>query len=176
MTDVALRAILPQFVAVFLIACFWQSCRYPTFRNHAGKTSAGRRQGRLEKAERYVFPLALFFSLMTVVYAYCPSLYRLFFPVESLNEPLLNSIGVTILRASLAWVFICRLLLKRALTRYRTPDTNHNKILAVRRGLIMGVLIMFTEMATTLFNLVGIVLCNLACIVYAVQLNNPVPE
>lgn len=164
MTDASLKLVLPYFVAAFLIVAFWRSRQDKNILLTAAVESDPA-VSRLRKAEQFFSVLLVLFSLMTLLHAYYPGLYLFLLPLDSLNEPAINGIGMFLLRIALAWVVVAQLFITRAIDRFHQTK-NPVPFLRAKKSHLFGMLLMFAGMLVTLTNVAGIVLCNLAVLIF----------
>lgn len=164
MTDAGLKPVLPHFVAVFLLVAFWRSWQDKNILLTAAvKTDPA--VSRLQKAEHFFSVLLVLFSLMTLLHACYPHLYLFLLPLDVLNEPAINGIGVILLRIALAWVVVAQLFIRRAVSRLNQTK-NPSPFLQAKKSHLFGMLLMFAGMLVALTNVAGIVLCNLAFLIF----------
>jgi hypothetical protein len=106
---------------------------------------------------------------MIVVFSFLPGLYKWLFPIQPLNNPVINLTGFLILKVALVWVVVAQVLLDKELYRYsrNTEDLiAMEMVYANERIVLKGLIIMFIGMFVTLSNLVAVVLVLVALIIY----------
>jgi hypothetical protein len=104
---------------------------------------------------------------MTITYAYLPTYYRFFLPIDRLNHPFINSLGFMALKISFAWVVVSQILFEREIVKYGTEkDVNPRLIYYAEVRLLKGTLLMFVSMVVTISNAVGILLLFVALLIY----------
>jgi hypothetical protein len=166
MTDDLLKLYLPWVVALFMLVAFWRSVEfvitYEPFLCRKYKL-----YHHLKKVRNQLTFILVLFRIMTITYAYLPTYYRFFLPIDRLNHPLINSVGFMALKISFAWAVVSQILFEREILKYGTEkDVNPRLIYYAEVRLLKGTLLMFVSMVVTISNVIGILLLFVALLIY----------
>lgn len=168
-TDV-LKIFLPSFVIIFVcITFFWKSfrkaIRAELFRDIEKLAS----YSRLKRINYFFKWILLLFCVMTFIYTFIPHLYYVFVPLDRFDHPIINSIGLLLLKVALIWIIVAQLSIDKDLYKYSRKIDDLKLMELVHfseRMLLGGLTLMFIGMFITLTNIVGIVLGAIAIFFY----------
>ena len=169
MTATALKIFLPGFALVFLwIILFWNS--YKKF-GVIDKLLSNEKQyyNRLKRLHYICLFIMTVFLLMIFLYSLFLKVYNLFLPIDKLDHPVINSIGIIILKFALGWTFISQIMLDKSIYHYSEDIeslSRMERVFEAERNLIKGLLMMFIGVFTTISNIIGIGLCLFAVLFY----------
>lgn len=117
-----------------------------------------------------LFQLLLLMSItIAMLYAYFPEYYRLTGPIDVLDHPVINTIGVLVLKISLFWLILAQFNIERtiALINSGIDQMSYNKLLSYSEKLILsGMLIMFFGFFITISSVIAIFICIVASILF----------
>lgn len=170
MTDSALQTYLPAFIMVFLLVTFfWGWFRKITKLYNLANVEKSANYDRLKRIA-YIFKIIfIIFTIMTIIYAFIPDFYFVFIPFEVFNQPIINTIGVLILKVALAWMVVAQILIDKELYKYSRNMGDLSAMELVHyseRMFLGGLVVMFIGMFVTITNLIGIVIGTLALLSY----------
>lgn len=164
-----LQIFLPAFMVVFFgIVSLWSHFRKrkPIRLNQGYKN-------RITPEVRLVdvfFKILLLLSIVVaLVYAYFPEYYYVTGPIAWLDIPLVNTIGVLILKCSLIWIVMAQFNIERsiALINSGVEQASFNKLLNYSQKLILtGFLIMFLGLFITISSVVAILIFLAAVVLF----------
>lgn len=164
-----LQIFLPAFMVVFFgIVSLWSHFRKrkPIRLNQDYKN-------RITREVRLVdgfFKILLLLSIVVaLVYAYFPEYYYVTGPIAWLDIPLVNTIGVLILKCSLIWIVMAQFNIERsiALINSGVEQASFNKLLNYSQKLILtGFLIMFLGLFITISSVVAILIFLAAVVLF----------
>jgi hypothetical protein len=103
------------------------------------------------------------------VYAYFPDYYYVTGPIVWLDIPLVNTIGVLVLKCSLIWIVMAQFNIERsiALINSGVEQASFNKLLNYSQKLILtGFLIMFLGLFITISSVVAILIFLAAVVLF----------
>lgn len=121
---------------------------------------------RLKRVGGYYWIIFALFVCMTIVYSLIPDLNFIFFPLDFFDHPLVNELGLMIMKISIIWIVIAQLQIDRELYKY---SRNIESLAAMElvhyseKMLLSGMLVLFLGYFTTVTNIAGfvLVLCGL---------------
>lgn len=117
-----------------------------------------------------LFRVLLVISIsIAVLYSYFPEYYYLTGPIDALDHPLINAVGVLILKVSLFWIVLAQFNIERtiALLNSGIERKSYNWLISYSEKLILtGMLIMFLGLFVTISSVVAIVVCLVAVITF----------
>jgi len=171
MTDPILQIYLPAFllVATWLIV-FWQQFRKVT---RITETSADiekvRDYNRLKKVSMYFWLIFSMFSLMTIIYSFAPKFYFMFIPLDKFHHPVINVMGLLIIKIAIIWIVIAQVHIDKELFKYSRNIRSLTAMELVQyseRILITGLLVLFIGFFVTITNIIGFLLVLLGALFY----------
>src|ERR1051326_6323511 len=168
MTESSLKIFLLAFaISVLWLIFFWDSFRrLVSIEKKTDQDKIYKRIKRLHPV--YVFVTVIFLAMM-VSYSFFPEIYSLFIPIERLDRPVINGIGLLVLKFSFVWLIISELKLDRRIRIYSEDVENLTlmiKVHIVEDNIIKGLLIMFIGIFITISNIAGILFCLLSIVFY----------
>jgi len=176
MNEEILRLFMIGFIIVFLwVVLFWKFFKKITLIQkdfEIENQAAYKRIKRLQCVNLWILSL---YVLMIVLFVFTPKWYKVFLPIDALNNPAINMMGLLILKISLVWVVVVQLQLDAAIFKYsRKIDelSSMELVFFFERLLIKGLLLMFIGMFVTLSNIIGLLLCCAAFWYYYKKKNN----
>lgn len=105
-----------------------------------------------------------------MLYAYFPEYYRITGPIDILDHPVINTIGVLVLKLSLFWMILAQFNIERtiALINSGIDQMTYDKLLSYSAKLILsGMLIMFFGFFITIFSVMAISICIIASVLFS---------
>jgi len=171
MTDPTLQMYLPAFmlVATWLII-FWKQFRKVTRITDPIPTNEKIIEyNRLKRVSGYFWIIFSIFCIMTVIYSVLPELYYLFLPLDTFHHPLINVIGLLIMKIAIVWIVIAQVHIDKELYKYSRNIESLSAMELVRyseRMLLTGMLVLFIGFFTTITNIIGLVLVAFGVAIY----------
>jgi hypothetical protein len=164
-----LQIFLPAFMIVFLvIITAWSYVR----KNKSVQLTSSHKRiitPELKLVDVFFKILLLFCITLSIVYAYFPEYYYLAGPIEWLDIPVVNTIGVIVLKISLVWIVMAQFNIERtiALINSGVEQVSFNKLLSYSQKLILtGMLLMFFGLCITISSVVAIFICIVATLLF----------
>lgn len=164
-----LQIFLPAFMIVFLgTISAWSHVR----RNKSVQLSSFHR--KIFKTELKLvdlfFKVLLFISVaLAVVYAYFPDYYYLAGPIDWLDIPIVNAIGVLVLKTSLVWIVMAQFNIERTIALFNSGierGSLHKLLSYSQKLLLTGMLLMFFGLFITISSIVAIFICVTAALLF----------
>ncbi|MBX2928526.1 MAG: hypothetical protein KF852_11870 [Saprospiraceae bacterium] len=171
MTDPTLQMYLPAFmlVATWLII-FWKQFRKVTRVTETNATIEKIIEyNRLKRVSGYFWIIFSVFGVMTIIYSLVPEFYYLFIPLDKFHHPLINVMGLLILKIAIVLIVIAQVHIDKELYKYSRNIENLSAMELVRyseRMLLTGMLIFFIGIFITVTNIIGLLLVGLGVIIY----------
>lgn len=171
MTDPTLQMYLPAFmlIATWLII-FWKQFRKITQTTEStGNIEKILQYNRLKRASFIFWLIFSLFGIMTIVYSLLPEYYFMFLPLDIFHHPIINAMGLLILKIAIVWIVIAQIHIDKELYKYSRDIESLSAMELVRyseRMLHTGMLVLFIGFFTTITNIIGLVLVSLGIIIY----------
>ncbi|UZR98939.1 hypothetical protein [Chondrinema litorale] len=171
MTDPDLQIYLP---AIMLVACwltiFWRHFRKITqIAKDIYDVDNILEYNRLKRVSGYFWVIFSVFSFMTIIYSLFPDLYYLFIPLDVFHHPIINSIGLLILKVAIIWILVAQITIDKELYKYSKDIESLSAMELVRyseQTLLAGMLVFFIGFFTTITNFIGFLLVILGIYIY----------
>ncbi len=171
MTDPLLQMYLLAFMIVTTwLMVFWKHFRKLFMKN--GKATGAEsdlQYSRLKRISGWYWIIFSVFGLMTVIYSAVPQLYFLFLPLDFFHHPVINAMGLLILKISVVWIVVAQLNIDKELYKY-SRDINSLSAMELvsysERTLLAGMLVLFVGYFTTITNIIGLLLVIAGFVVY----------
>lgn len=181
MTDPLLQMHLPavMLVATWLIIFWGQFRKVTRITEETANVDKITQYNRLKRVGRYFWIIFSVFGLMTIVYSLLPEFYYLFIPLDKFHHPLINSIGLLILKIAIVWIVVAQLHIDKELYKYARNIKSLSAMELVRyseRMLLTGLLVLFIGVVTTITNIIGLVLVVLGIAIYVKIFSNRSPQ
>ncbi|UXP31139.1 hypothetical protein N6H18_12350 [Reichenbachiella agarivorans] len=172
MTDPSLQ----MFLLAFMVVTTWMMVFWAQFRKlisikvEAKNIEEIARYNRLKRISGWYWLIFSVFGVMTVIYAVAPDFYFLFMPLDMFHHPVINTMGLLILKISIVWIVIAQLDIDKELYKY---SRNINSLSAMElvnyteRKLLTGMLVLFVGYFITITNLIGLLLVIVSFVVHA---------
>jgi hypothetical protein len=164
-----LQIFLPAFMIVFLgTISVWSHIR----KNKSVQlTPSHRKVINIElKLVDVFFKVLLFLSIaLALVYAYFPEYYYLAGPIDWLDIPVVNIIGVLVLKTSLVWIVMAQFNVEKTIALFNSgvERGSFSKLLRYSQKLILtGILIMFFGLFITISSIAAIFICIIATLLF----------
>jgi hypothetical protein len=106
---------------------------------------------------------------MSVVYSLVPEFYYVFLPLDKFHHPLINVMGLLIMKIAIIWIVIAQVHIDKELFKYSRNIESLSAMELVRyseRMLLTGMLVLFIVFFTTITNIIGLVLVALGVAIY----------
>jgi len=171
MTDPTLQMYLPAFmlVATWLII-FWKQFRKVTrISDPAATNEIILEYNRLKRVSGYFWIIFSLFGVMTVFYSLVPEFYYVFLPLDKFHHPLINVMGLLIMKIAIVWIVIAQVHIDKELFKYSRNIESLSAMELVRyseRMLLTGMLVLFIGFFTTITNFIGLLLVGLGLAIY----------
>src|SRR5690606_3560492 len=120
MTDPTLQMYLPAFmlVATWLIV-FWKQFRKVTrITETSTDTEKILEYNRLKRVSLFFWVIFSVFGVMTVIYSLAPEFYYVFLPLDKFHHPLINVMGLLIMKIAIVWIVIAQIHIDKELYKY----------------------------------------------------------
>jgi len=171
MTDPTLQMYLPAFmlVATWLII-FWKQFRKVTRITEPNATNKKIIEyNRLKRVSGFFWIIFSVFGIMTIIYSVVPEFYYVFIPLDKFHHPLINVMGLLIMKIAIVWIVIAQVHIDKELYKYSRNIESLSAMELVRyseRMLLTGMLVLFIGFFTTITNIIGLVLVALGVAIY----------
>lgn len=171
MTDPALQMYIPAFmlVASWLII-FWKQFRKVTRIYDSNPTSHKIVEyDRLRRVSGFYWIIFSLFGLMTIVYTIFPELYFVFLPLDKFHHPLINQIGLLLMKIAIVWIVIAQIHIDKELYKYSRDIESLSAMELVHyseKMLLTGILVLFVGFFTTITNIIGLILVVIGVTIY----------
>jgi hypothetical protein len=159
MNNTMLQIFLPAFMIVFVgTISVWSHIR----KNKSVQLTSTHRKiikTELRMIDLFFKILLLFSGSLAIVYAYFPEYYYLAGPIDWLDIPIVNTIGVLILKISLIWIVLAQFNIEKTIALFNSgvESGSFHKLLSYSQKLILtGMLIMFFGFFVTISSIVAI--------------------
>lgn len=171
MTDPSLQIYLLAFMIVTTwLMLFWKQIRKLTpFSAQAADADQRLRFSRLKRISKFYWITFSLFGIMTIVYAAMPKLYFVFLPLDVFHHPVINQMGLLILKIAVVWIVIAQLSIDKEIYKYSRDIESLSAMELVNyseRMLIMGMTVLFIGYVTTITNVVGFILVLMSIVQY----------
>ena len=170
MTDPLLQMHLPAVMLVALgLTLFWKQIRKWTRLRKLPDVDRLTRYRRLRRVEGVYWVCFFFFALMTGVYSLFPRFYFLFLPLDLFHHPLINSVGLLVLKVSIVWIVIAQIHIDKELYKYSRAMDSLPAMELVRYSekiLLSGMLVLFIGFFVTITNVIGLILVAISIMAY----------
>ncbi len=179
MTDPILQLFIPaiMLVAIWLVI-FWKKTR-KGIRVIDTSPSLGKEMEykRIKKGNFLFWIIFYVFGIMTIIYSIIPELYYIFFPLDMFHKPVINVIGLLLMKIAIVWIIIAQIKIDKELNKISNKAQSLSPMGLVQyseRMLLTGILVLFIGLFTTITNLIGMVLVvfGIAIYLYLFCLNN----
>jgi hypothetical protein len=164
-----LQIFLPAFMIVFFgVVSLWSHLRKRK-RVRFSKDYQNRITPEVKLVDTFFKVLLLLSIAVALVYAYFPDYYYVTGPIVWLDIPLVNTIGVLVLKCSLIWIVMAQFNIERsiALINSGVEQASFNKLLNYSQKLILtGFLIMFLGLFITISSVVAILIFLAAVVLF----------
>ncbi|GAB2769542.1 hypothetical protein GCM10027275_10030 [Rhabdobacter roseus] len=170
MTDPLLQMHLPavMLVAIGLTLC-WKQVRKMTGLRKLPDVDRLTRYHRLRRVRAIYWICFFVFALMTGIYSMLPRFYFLFLPLDLFHHPLINSVGLLVLKVSIVWIVIAQIHIDKELYKYSRAIDSLPAMELVRYSekiLLSGMLVLFIGFFVTITNVIGLILVAISWIAY----------
>lgn len=169
--DENLRIYIPALMLVaMLILLFWKYVRQAIpIRVPNPNIEKLTNYNRLRRLGGYYWILFCAFLFITLIYTLTPELYSYLLPIERLDHPLINEVGLIVMKLSLVWILIAQIQLDRELYKYSRKIDNLEAMELVHfseKTLLSGILLLFLGFLITITSITGIFLVISGFILY----------
>ncbi|MFC6861792.1 hypothetical protein [Zunongwangia atlantica] len=116
---------------------------------------------RLKRVGGYYWIIFSIFILMTIIYSLLPDFSFIFLPLDYFDHPLINELGLMLLKVSIIWIIIAQLQIDRELYKYSREINSLAAMELVHyseKMLLSGMLVLFLGFFTTVTNIAGLIL------------------
>lgn len=164
----SLEIFLPAFVIVFFgIVAFWaQVRRRKSVRVVSNENGIVLWVRRIDN----FFKLMLIGSVVVVfLYSYLPEQYNMLGPIDPLDHPVVNTIGVLVLKLSLIWIVMAQLNIDKSVFMINQGiyEWSHRKLILYSQKLLLsGMVLMFAGLCITISSIGTIVISLVSLILF----------
>ncbi|MBU2913502.1 hypothetical protein [Reichenbachiella agariperforans] len=171
MTDPTLQ----MYLLAFMVVTTWLMVFWSQFRKMISVKLETRniedvaRYNRLKRIGGWYWAIFSVFGIMTVIYAIAPDLYFLFLPLDMFHHPVINTMGLLILKISVVWIVIAQLDIDKELYKYSRNIQSLSAMELVNyteRKLLSGMLVLFVGYFTTITNIIGLLLVIVGFVIH----------
>ncbi len=156
-----LQMFLPSFLLVFIgITFFWKWFRKIIRVKEYTDIERTTNYNRLKRINFLFIVLFVVFAIMTFIYCVLPSHYYIFIPLDKFDHPVINSVGVLLLKVALIWMIVAQLYIDKELYKYSRDSGNLSLMELVyfsEKMFLGGLTVMFVGMFITITNVIGII-------------------
>ncbi|MBP7808453.1 MAG: hypothetical protein KA163_04115 [Bacteroidia bacterium] len=106
---------------------------------------------------------------MVLIFWLFPEQYYIFIPLDKFDHPVINSMGILLLKVALIWMIVAQLHIDKELYKYsrKSGDLSLMELVHFSEKMFLGGLtVMFVGMFVTITNVVGIVAGLLSVLFY----------
>lgn len=157
-----LQIFLPSYVLIFIaITFFWSWLRKTTRSREYSDIQKNISYPRLRRLNALFLVVFVVFAIMTLIYVLFPDLYYIFLPIDSLDHPFINSVGILLLKVALVWMIVAQLHIDKELYKYsrKISDLSLMELVHFSEKMFLGgLVVMFIGMFVTITNVVGIII------------------
>lgn len=166
MTRNVLSIFLPGFAVVFFfLLAFWSY-----FRRRRMEPVGEGRAPDVKVLDALLTVMVLAAMTVILVYSFFPEGYSFFAPIDILDHPIINTVGVLVLKLSLVWIILAQLLIDKSLhmMRERIYEKLYTRLFIrsqkmLRSGIVImlaGLFISISSIATVTLCIAGLLLLN----------------
>lgn len=171
MTDPILQMYIPAFMLVAAcLTIFWALFRKNSNRPMTTPDSEViKSYKRLKRVSRYFWIIFTIFGIMAIIYSAFPEFYYLFLPLDQFHHPVINTIGLLIMKISILWIVLAQIHIDKELYKYSRDIESLSAMELVRyseKMLITGMLVLFIGFFTTITNIIGLLLVVSGVLIY----------
>lgn len=172
----SLRLFLPSFMLTFLgIIFIWEIVRKSKNSSQKIIFNDNRLLKKISHIDFLYKLFLIFLSIAGISFAYLPEYYNFLLPIEPLDHPLINGIGILMLKISMIWIIIAQVFIDKELFKLKEKitDINTTKLFFYsQRALMSGLLLLFISFFVTISSVVSILICIIAYILYRIYFGN----
>ncbi len=169
MTDPLLQMYLMACIVVaIVILFFWKQLRRKLQPSDIAYPTEAIKYKRIKRVSRVFWGAFFAYSLMVLIYATLPEFYFLFLPLDTFHHPLINSIGMLIIKLSIGWIVVAQLHIDKELYKYfrNIESLPIMELIWYSEGMLLsGMLALFIGIFITITNVVGFVL-TAGCLIF----------
>lgn len=165
-----LRIYLPAFMMVFLIVVY----AWSHFRRGQLSVTRQRIDGRISDEIKIVngnFRILFVAALaLSALYAFLPQHYHFTGPIELMDQPVINVMGLLILNASLVWIVVAQFNVEKTVGMLLSGlelDQKQKLVDNSQRLMLTGMFIMFLGLFITISSAASILICLVAVTQFA---------
>ncbi|MCH7414307.1 hypothetical protein MM213_12485 [Belliella sp. R4-6] len=171
MTDPTLQIYLPAFMLVVTcLIVFWNRFRKTSKLTETLPTTKKIAEyNRLKKGSGHFWLIFSVFGVMIIIYSVIPEFYFLFVPLDIFHHPLINLVGLLIVKIAIIWIVVAQIHIDKELFKYSINFEKLSGMQLIRyseKMLITGMLILFIGVFTTITNIIGLLLVSMSSVVY----------
>jgi hypothetical protein len=181
MTDPILQMYLLAFMLLAtILIIFWEQFRKVTQTSKAlANFDTIVKYSRLKRMSLIFLMIFSAFGVMTVIYSLLPEFYYLFIPLDVFHHPLINVIGLFIMKIAIVWIAVAQIHIDKELYKYSRNIESLSAMELVsysEKMLLTGMLVLFVGFFTTITNFVGLILVGLGIAIYLKMFFSNQPE
>lgn len=171
MTDPTLQMYLPAFmlVATWLIVFWKQFRKFTRITETSADTEKILEYNRLKRVSLFFWIIFSVFGIMTIIYSVVPEFYYVFIPLDTFHHPLINVMGLLIMKIVIVWIMIAQVHIDKELYKYSRNIESLSAMELVRyseRMMFTGMLVLFIGFFTTITNIIGLILVAFGVAIY----------
>ena len=171
MTDPLLQIFLPAYmlVATWLIIFWKQFRKVARITETSTSTQKIIEYKRLKRVNSFFWIIFSIFGVMTVIYSLVPEFYYVFLPLDIFHHPVINIMGLLIMKIAIIWIVIAQVHIDKELYKYSRNIESLSAMELVsysERMLLTGILVLFIGFFTTITNIIGLLLVVMGVAIY----------
>lgn len=171
MTDPILQMYLPAFMLIAtILIVFWKQFRkFSVVTESLPNIEKITEYNRLKRIGGVFWIVFSAFIIMTIIYAVLPDFYFIFLPLDEFHHPMINSMGLLIMKLALVWILIAQIHIDKELYKYSRSLESLSAMELVRyseKMLSTGMLVLFVGFFTTITNIIGLILVVSSLLIY----------
>jgi vacuolar-type H+-ATPase subunit I/STV1 len=171
MTDPTLQMYLPAFmvIATWLIVFWKQFRKISRIPEPEPTTQKIIEYNRLKRISLIFWIIFSLFGVMTIIYSLVPEFYYVFLPLDIFHHPLINVIGLLIMKIAIVLIVVAQVHIDKEIYKYSRNIESLSAMELVRyseKMLLTGMLVLFIGFFTTITNIIGLLLVVTGVIIY----------
>lgn len=170
MIDQTLQIYLPAFMLVALfVIFFWHWFRPGVPKKALPGKHPFKKYRRFKRINPSFTILFVFYALIIVIYSYFPDAYSIFIPLDFFHHPMINLMGLLILKVALVMMVIAQSRIDSELYKLKRELADLGSMELIwhsEKMLLKGMITLFAGIVITVTNLAGVVLFTLGTILY----------
>lgn len=170
MTDPLLQIYLVSCMVVAMtILVFWGQFRKRLKLNSNESPEKLINYNRIKRISNVYWIIFSIFGIMIIVYGVVPDLYFLFLPLDAFHHPVINNVGLLIIKLAITWILVAQIHIDKELFKYSRDmeSLSAMELVSYSEGMLLsGMLVLFLGISTTITNVVGMLLTVLGVLFF----------